>query len=60
MQRCVLRVVVLVHWVVVSPVVGHQEGPSPLVTGVLVTSVQHIAVEEEAVSRVTLQSNTTL
>ena len=38
-QWSVLRVVVWVEWVVGGSVVGYEEGPSPMVTVVLVAAV---------------------
>ena len=46
--------VVLVHRAVGGSVVCNEEGPAPPVTAVLITLVQHIAVEEEGITRLQL------
>ena len=48
-QRDVLWMVVFDYRGVGGPVVGDEEGPAASVAVVLVTLVQHIAVEEEGI-----------
>lgn len=50
MQFGVVRMRVLYHWVIAGSVVGDEKCPSSVITPVLITSVQHIGVEEESVS----------
>ena len=38
------------NWIIVSTVVRAEEGPAPHVTVILVTGVQHIAVEEQGIT----------
>ena len=45
---------IIVDRVVVCSVVCHKEGPAPPVTVIRGTAVQHIAVEEESITRFTL------
>ena len=53
-QRCVLGMVVHLHWVIGGPVVGYEESPPPAVTVVGIAAVQKVAVEVHSVSRVQL------
>ena len=46
--------VVVIHWIIGSSVIGHQEPPSPVVTAVLGAGVEDITVEEEGIPRFTL------
>ena len=45
---------VLEHRVIGGPVVCDEEGPASPVAAVLVTLMQHIAVEEESITRLEL------
>ncbi len=41
-------------WVIAGSVVGDEEGPPPAITLVLVAAMEHIAVEEQSISRLHL------
>ena len=47
----------LVNWIVVGSIVRYEESPASVVTVILVTSVQNVAVEEQTVSWLTLKNN---
>lgn len=56
-ERGVLWMVVFEERVIICPVEGHQECPTSIIRSVLVTSVEHIAVEKECVSGFHLSVN---
>ncbi len=41
-------------WVIAGSVVGNEEGPLLTITPILVTAMEHIAVEEQSISRLHL------
>ncbi len=41
-------------WVIAGSVVGNEECPPPAITLVLVAAMEHIAVEEQSISRLHL------
>lgn len=49
-KRCVLGMVVDFGWVIRRLVVCRKKGPSPLVTGVVTTAMDHITVEENGIT----------
>ena len=56
-KRSVHWVMMFGHWVIWGPVIGNQEGPAATITTVLIAAVKQVAVKEQAVTSLQLNSH---